>query len=109
MVLIKAVFLVIKLYLLLNYVVNKPSTPAFWLEHHCLLTGTWRVAGWQGRWGEQAKQPHLVISSVDTRVATCGRVACPTGQAGVSPAVKGLLSGTLGLPSSEDLRSGLSL
>lgn len=52
MVLIKAVFLVIKLYLLLNYVVNKPSTPAFWLEHHCLLTGTWRVAGWQGRWGE---------------------------------------------------------
>lgn len=48
-VLVKAVFLVIKLYLPLNYVVNKPSTPAFWLERHRLLTGAWRAAGWQGR------------------------------------------------------------
>lgn len=101
--LIKAVSLVIKLCLPLNYVVNKPSTPAFWLEHHCLLTGTWRVAGWQGHRGQRAKQPNLVISSVDTRAATCGCVACPAGQAGVYPAVKGLLFGTLGLQSNKDL------
>lgn len=109
MVLIKAAFLVIKLYLPLNYVVNKLSAPAFWLGHHCLLTGTWRVAGWQGRWGHRAKHPHLVISSVDMRGATWGSVACPTGRAGVSPAVKGLLFRTLGLQSNKDLQSGLLL
>lgn len=65
MILIKAVFLVIKLYLPVNCVVNKPSAPTSWLSRSPVLIGTWRVAGWQGYWGQEAKKPNLVISSVD--------------------------------------------
>ena len=65
MILIKAVFLVIKLYLPVNCVVNKPSAPTSWPEQGRVLIRTRRAAGWQGYQGQEAKKPNLVISSVD--------------------------------------------
>lgn len=65
MILIKAVFLVIKLYLPVNYVVNKLSAPACHLYCSLILIGTWRVVGWQGCPRQEAKEPNLVIGSVD--------------------------------------------
>lgn len=100
-ILIKAVFLVIKLYLPVNYVVNKPSAPTSWFQRSRVLIGTWRVVGWQGYWGQEAKKSNLVISSVDMSRAVCGCVACPAGPAGLLPAMKGLLFETLGMQSNK--------
>ena len=66
MILIKAVFLVIKLCLPVNYVVNKPAIPRLpALEPPRVnwdLEGS-GLAGLPG--GQEAKKPQLVISSVD--------------------------------------------